>query len=1039
MAGECGKKKGCRSRGVSPIVGLILLFGMVIAGAALLLMVGSPMLDAFESENERERAHLCMDETDHQLATVAATGEQRSMPATDISDCQIDVTDGGQIEFVWYNDSEADDIPWDDDDRTASAELGALEFELEDRTIAHQGGAIWEYTGSETRIVSEPGISYKNESAQENGSIQFNIMLLDQDELSSSNPVARADHDRSDELAAEITEAASNSDGANVAIRIESAYHDGWNRHLEDALVADEDANVNVDISHDSDAGTVEALVEGIRETSEDPDLFIEEDGGIGNTVGDNDQRVEVGDHLDFTIRVNNTGDRIPQPNTTVSILGTSVEETQNFAFPSGTRSKDIQINHNGYRDELKPGHTYQYQYSFDINDESLDTPGEFYLGKPGTHFNVTDDDIETTPDGDGNTTISADIWNQGVENATGDDAQNISLEFDHPNIDGVEQELELDYGAEGTVEWTINESAWPSGNYSFTIETEDDDATGVLKIDGGQAGDGFVIVEDHGVLDGPGDTGDQRVDVTESTFKIGTKITNTNYDTETQEVTLVLPGEAGSEPDPETVTLESNESETVEFELETDDFDAGSVYEYNVSTEDNAMTSPGSFYAGKSGTHFDASETNATHDDEYVTVTSNITNLGVESGSQEVGFELEYLGDLPEKLEGDSPYGYLGERAVERSFGESGTIELKLNESTLIDGTYEATIHTDDGTDSVEFDVDAGIDPGRVGLGAVEDAEVTVEVLGSQVSGDGTMWSGWFPQSVHNLAPMTLDVLADEEEVHSFENPAGGDNINTGPTWQDKSDDSYTYNFSVEDEIELTLRNTRHTTCQAQSTDPSSLPHYTGPTDRDFMWCNDAPSGEAFGPIDASQGENLQNVRVRSAENNTIPALPAGNDQQLSATEVLEQQGLIADSGDELDLGPGEFVFLFENTESTDEEGIDALWDDAIDTYEEYPDQTYDPNFNDLIVYVEVERAGVNPNTPSITIMPGGGDETDVSHGGSDGVGEVGDVHVDIGEGSSSGGDSPSVGTGESAGSSGDNQSVETGIDIDTDYIVIG
>ncbi|ELY41887.1 flagellin domain protein [Natronorubrum tibetense GA33] len=1011
---------------------------MVIAATALLFLIGSPVLDAFESESERERAHLCMDETDHQLATVAATGEQQSMPSTDISECEINVADEGQIEFVWYNDSEADDIPWDEDNRTASAELGALEFELDDRTIAHQGGAVWEDTGSETRIVSEPGISYDNESDEENRSVQFNIMLLDQDELSSSDPVARADHERSDELAENITNAASESDGNNVAIRIESSYHDGWNRHLETTL--DPETNENTNVSHDSTDGVVKTNIEGVRETQSSSSIVLDEDPGLENPESQmvGEYRLKENNPLQFGPVLENTGSDSVSQSLVLEVDGESLD-TEEVDLEGGeidTESFNVGVgNYN-----LSPGHSYSYQYTLGDGTRLLDTTpdgeniSEFYLGKPGTHFNVTDDDIKTTPDGE-NITISADIWNQGVENATGTNAQNISLEFDHPDIEGVNEELELDYGAEGTVEWTINESAWPGGAYPFTIETENDSASGTLYIGGGQEGDGVVVTADHGVLDETGDNGDQRVDVTESSFTIETEVTNTNLTTETQDVALSLPGEAGSEPEPETVTLESNESETVEFDIDTDDFEAGSVYEYNVSTEDSAMTSPGTFYAGNSGTYFEVSETNATHDDENVTVTSNITNLGVESGSQDIGFELEYLDELPEELEGEDPYGYLGENTTERSFGESDTVELELNESNLIDGEYEAKLHTDDNTGSVKFDVDAGIDPGRVGLGAVEDAEVTVEVLGSQVSGDG----GWWQPDVHNLAPMTLDVLADDDPVHSFENPDGGDNINTGPTWQDKSDDSYQYNFSVDDEIELTLRNTRHNTCQAQSTDPDTLPHYSGPTDRDFMWCSDAPHGEAFGPIDASQGENLQNVRVRSAENNTIPALPAGNDQQQSATEVLEQQGLIAESGDELDLDSGEFVFLFENTISTEEEGIDALWDDAIDTYEQYPDQTYDPNFNDLIVYVEVERAGVNPDTPSITIIPGGGDETNVSHGGSDGVGEVGDVDVDLGEGSSSAGNSPSVGTGESDGSTGDNQSTETGIDIDTDYIVIG
>ncbi|WP_121741812.1 DUF7289 family protein [Natronorubrum halophilum] len=1041
MFGAGGKRRGNRAqrgRGLSPIVGLVLLLGMVIAGTALLFIVGSPMLDTFESGSERERAHLCMDETDHQLATVAATGEQRSMPDTDISDCQIDVADKGQVDILWYNDSESDDLPWDDDTRTATAELGALEFELDDRTIAHQGGGIWEDTGSGTQIISEPGISYENGSTGSNGSVRFDLMLLDQDELSGSDPIARADHERSDELAADIAEAASNSDGTNVAIRIESSYHDGWKQHLETALVSNVDENVSSSISHNSGAETVEVKVKGIREQSDDSQLRIEEDRGIGNAVESDGNRVEFGQDLNFTALLNNTGSDPIDSEMTVSIEGGMVKEANSDVTEmtgGATHEETVEIDKNNYSTVLEPDNTYQYVIS--TPDDSLDTPGEFYLGKEGTHLNVTD--IENTSTGDENTTISATIRNQGVENATGTDAQNISLEFDHPDIDGVEQELELEYGAEGTVSWIINESAWPSEEYPFSIETENDSANGTLHIEGGQEGDGVVVTADHGVLDGPGDTGDQRVDVTESTFTIGAEVTNTNLTTETQNVTLTLPGEPASEPDPETVTLESNESEIVEFEIETDDFEAGSVYEYNVSTEDSAMTSNGSFYAGKSGTYFDPADTNATRNDGNVTITANITNLGIETGSQDVGFELEYVGELPEELDGD-PYGYLGETNVNRSFGETDSIELVLNESKLLDGEYEATIHTDDGTDSVEFDVDAGIDPGRVGLGEIEDAEVMVEVVGSQVSGDGRIRTGWWDfEDVHNLAPMSLDVRTNGVTEHSFENPTGGDNINTGPTWQNKSDGAFTHNFTVDEETELTLRNTRYTTCQAEATDPNTLSHYSGPTDRDLMWCNDAPNGEVFGPIDASQGENLQNVRVRSAENNTIPALPAGNEQQLSATEVLEQRGLIADSGDELDLGPGEFVFLFENTESTDEDGIDALWDDAIDSYEQNPDQTSDPNFNDLIVYVEVERAGVDPGTPSITIMPGGGNETAVGPGGSDSVDEVGDIDMEFGEGDPTAGDSPTVGTGESVEGTGDNQTTETGVNIDTDYIVIG
>ncbi|AGB30260.1 hypothetical protein Natpe_0328 [Natrinema pellirubrum DSM 15624] len=362
----------------------------------------------------------------------------------------------------------------------------------------------------------------------------------------------------------------------------------------------------------------------------------------------------------------------------------------------------------------------------------------------------------------------------------------------------------------------------------------------------------------------------------------------------------------------------------------------------------------------------------------------------------------------------------------------------MRFNGTKLLDGEYQATIQTEDGVKTRNFTVDAGIDPGRVGLGEVDDANVSVDVMGSQVSTNEVILEE--PFFIHQLYPMSLDVVANGETKHTFENPSGDDNINTGPTWQDKTNSSYTYNFTIENETELTLGNRiyRYNTC-GQSTDPDELPHYSDPEDRTLVWCDNIPSHPAFKTINASQGQNLQNVRVRSAENNTIPVLPTAADQQMTATETLEERGLMKDE-DELDLGPGEFVFLFENTANCgygcDDNDIDALWDQAISAPEDEPN---DPDFNDLIVYVQVERAGVDPGTPSITIMPGGGDSTDVDTGDGSKTGD-GPVEVDPSlEGDADEGAGPDIGTGTSDNDVTGGMTGDTGVDVDADHIVIG
>ena len=770
-------------RGLSPVVGIVLLFAMVFLGAALVFIAGASMMDALEAQVDQERVDLFVDETDHRLMTVAASGQNQELPIDEV-DGEVRVVDDGHVNVTWHGGNI---------DATADDDLGALEFELEDRTIAHQGGGIWEDTGDTVRADSEPQIGYDGES----GTLELRILQIDEEVTDGGATMARADHTASGSLSDEIEAAARRSDGENVTLSLESSYHEGWYRFLSDAL--GEDDHDEVTVEHEPSDERVVTTITEIRDTTTQPKLYVEEDLGPGGAAGVGDQRLEYGKQIQFEAALTNAADDVFNPDVMRASIEDGLVEAQGGgagagagggAVPAGeTKDRQVNVHQHEYEDELDPGYTYEY-----------------------------------------------------------------------------------------------------------TISTLDD--------------------------------ADRKLDT---------------------------------------------------------------------------LDEPGSFYLGTQDTNFNLSNANATVDDDDVTITADLHNIGVENGSQDLTLELEYEGELE-----DDPYEEidLGDSEVTRAYGENGTIDLPINQGVLLDGEYEATIATDDDEATTSFEVSAGVDPGRVGLGEIEDANVSVQVLGSQVSGDG--WGG-----VHNLAPMSLDVVTNDETEYSFTNPEGGSNVNTGPTWQDKSDDSYTYNFTIEDETELTLRNTRYTTCQSETTDPSELSHYSGPTNRDFTWCTDTPQHSVFGPIDASQDQNLQNVRVRGAEDNTIPALPAGTDQQLSATEVLEEEGLVDPGDDELDLGSGEFVFLFENTIDCSQVGcnqndIDALWNDAIDAYEQNPNDTYDPNFNDLIVYVEVERAGVDPDTPSITIDPGAGDPV-------------------------------SAETGESDAADLDGSTGYSGIDADTDQIVIG
>ncbi|MFC6764045.1 DUF7289 family protein [Natrinema soli] len=242
--------------------------------------------------------------------------------------------------------------------------------------------------------------------------------------------------------------------------------------------------------------------------------------------------------------------------------------------------------------------------------------------------------------------------------------------------------------------------------------------------------------------------------------------------------------------------------------------------------------------------------------------------------------------------------------------------------------------------------------------------------------------------------------------------------NLNT----HDTRDKIWRYNFTTQERVSLTLSSTLHS-CgdyDKKNTDMYSdgetydyhdtWSEYDGNGYWDHYDCMDI-SGESLN-VDATTGSNNANVRVRDSENNTVPELRAGHQRQQSADEVLEH-GDRDLFGGEFENGTGyldlkedqEFVFLFELTdEAPGSMDPDDYWDQAKET-----NTPGDPNFNDVIVLVEVDKI---PTADIAAPAP---------------VNEKGD-QVDVGEG-------------KSDNSTGDKTSShdDPGIEVNTDHIVVG
>ncbi|MFB1064761.1 hypothetical protein [Natrinema sp. H-ect4] len=1008
------------TRAASPLVGIILLFALVMIGAMLVFVAGSAMFDAIQSEADREQTQQFMLETDHRLSTVAETKTEQVLPEgvgpSDVNG------NGGQIEVAWYANGSSSD-PWSDASCSVNDSLGTLEYEQAGGTIAHQGGGVWETTNGQTRIVSEPDIGYDNDT------LQLQILQLDNDDFGGSEAVARADHSKATDLTRRINNVSTRcNDRANVAIRIESEYHDGWHRFLEDSLGEDEYEGVTVTQTGD----TVEARIEEIREPIDSPTLLIEEDEGVTDKPATRgDHVVTDGNKLRFNAKLNNTGNTTADASDgpmRVVIDGGAVVVDDGKGVPGGqTKLITTKVKPKQYEDVLTPGRTYEYTIHT-LNgsggiDDTLDEPGEFYLGKSGANFNVTN--IETTPTGDSNVTINANVRNSGIENGT----QNVMLDFPSLGVSDTEQ-LSLEYGATGSVSWTINESSLPSRSNVFNVETSDTDLSETIVGTGGSGKEAFIVVEDKGVRNG-------QIVSSDGPFTVEGTVQSTYAAEETRDVTLTIPD--ADVKLPKKKTLESSEEETVTFGVDPSvdgDFEPGTVYEYNIKADGDGLRTNGSFYFGEPGTHFELS--NGSVDDDNVTIRFDIENTGIDPGNDPaVTLDLEYLdGETPDE------YGRKT-RTISEEFkiGQSGTIEWPLNESRLLGGEYRATVTTNDDSLTTTFNVSAKSNSGKTGIGVGEPVAANVTVLGTQVSTEqsGYSWTG--PVNDHHLIPVDLSVVTEsggERTVHHrFKNKMGGDNINTYDSWQKKGGDEWTKPISIEkddikgNEVTLTLSSTSEqclsSWCHNKETESGGYTHH---------YSDDIDNSDPWVDVDATADRSLQNVRVRTHKNDTVPELRAYHDLQVSADEILAEKGLWDNETQTLDLGKNEYIFLFEMTSQTDSSGTDSLWDDAQNT-----DGYGDPNFNDLIVYVDIERAGVAVGNPyELTLIPeisdppeeatsGEGNEA----GGIEGSGPTleGNANDGVGPGKLESG---------TAGLDNDGSlSSDTGVNVDTNSIVIG
>lgn len=161
-------KKGCYrrgsvvsphrgERGLSSVIAIVLLVGVVAVGSVGILIAGSSVTKQSQEEAEVERVEQAFRQLDHKIASVAASRNGARTVDFDLpadSDGAVREEDSGRM-VIYRQNLSAGTV-----DVLVNHSLGAIVYENDGTRFAYQAGAVWRGTGNHTRMVSAPPFSY---------------------------------------------------------------------------------------------------------------------------------------------------------------------------------------------------------------------------------------------------------------------------------------------------------------------------------------------------------------------------------------------------------------------------------------------------------------------------------------------------------------------------------------------------------------------------------------------------------------------------------------------------------------------------------------------------------------------------------------------------------------------------------------------------------------------------------------------------------------------------------------------------------------
>lgn len=224
---ERTRTDGSRDRGLTPVVGVVLLVGIIVLGSVVAAIAGTAALDGTRTSVEVARAETAMSELDARASDTALGPD-----ATSARDVEFgDVGPDGYLRTThdsWLRVSVVNASTGVEDASVVNATLGTVTYTHGGSTVAYEGGGVWRGDGENTTMVSPPEFHFRN------ATLTLPVITVDGDgevrerlRVQRAGPMTRAYPNESAGLTNRVAD-------TKVTVTVHSDYYAAWGHYFEE-------------------------------------------------------------------------------------------------------------------------------------------------------------------------------------------------------------------------------------------------------------------------------------------------------------------------------------------------------------------------------------------------------------------------------------------------------------------------------------------------------------------------------------------------------------------------------------------------------------------------------------------------------------------------------------------------------------------------------------------------------------------------------------------------------------------------------------